>query len=116
MRRPDTTTIYAVYWAPDEGDDLGVLKVGIEKGDRRHRMWVRRGAVLAALFVEVPKAWERRAHARLAERFPRAFDSEGDAKWLLGHGYGHTECFIVAPHERVEALQLVAAAIGGHTE
>lgn len=109
MRR-ETTTLYAVYWP--NGDGLGVLKVGIEKTDKRHKMWERRGATLIALLAGVPVAWERRAHARLAERFPRAFDTEKDAKWLLGHGYGHTECFIVSPDERTEALRIVVAACG----
>lgn len=111
MRR-ETTTPYAVYWPAHGADDIGVLKVGVEKSDQRHKLWERRGATLAALFVDVPAEWERKAHARLAERFPRAFDSEKDAKWLLGHGYGHTECFIVSPDERAEALRIVAAAIG----
>ncbi|WP_417556130.1 hypothetical protein [Microbacterium sp.] len=110
MRR---TNMYVAYWAPDEDGAPGVLKVGVEKSDQRHREWIRRGAVLLAQFYGVPASWEKAAHAALGERFIRAFDSEGDAKWLLGTGYGFSECFLVAPNQQTEALRIVAAAIGG---
>ncbi len=110
LTRPETTTVYAVYWPP-EGDGIGVLKVGREKNERRHKLWVRRGATLLATFADVPIAWERAVLEELRGQFIRAFDSEADAKWLLGHGYGYTECFIVLEHQRLEALQMITRVI-----
>ncbi len=113
MIRPATTTLYAVWW--DAGDGLGVLKVGIGNATR-HERWTKRGAVLLALMPEAPREWERSIHRRLARRFLRAFDDARDARWMLGDGIGFTECFIVGAARRVEAIQLMAAAIAEGAE
>jgi len=104
--RPDTCTLYAVYWRAE-----GVLKVGRGQDDARHKTWIRRGAEVAMLLTDVPVEWERAALDALRGPFLRAFDTEREARWLLGTSYGHTECFIVPAERRLEALALVAAAI-----
>lgn len=106
MNRPDRTTLYAVYWRAE-----GVLKVGKGRTSDRQKVWVRRGAEVIMQMVDVPAIWEREIHRQLSAAFLQAFDNEGDARWLLGYAYGFSECFIVSPERRIDALALIAKAI-----
>lgn len=87
-----TPHVYVIYWP-----DYAILKIGISE-TWRWRAWHRRGAVDVAATdtccMEHARAIEQWMLKRLAKYGARAFQSQEDARLLLGrHKGGYTECY-----------------------
>lgn len=106
MIRPETTTLYAVYW-PEQG----VLKVGRCWRASRYRELCATGGRVVFLMRDVPTRWELCALAQLDEHFLPAFTSAAESEHILPRGRGFTECFSVAPADLWAAVDQIYEGI-----
>lgn len=101
------TYLYIVYWP-----DRQVLKVGTTTRSDRLKRFTGTGAVVLATVRGATVRDEQEAQRYVGMAFDKAFAGPDASVAVLGpHGMGWTECFAVARHHRIGAVELALLGI-----